>query len=87
MASASSITWYADGDLCEAVIGEPLKWGRPDRESGQVPAWKRGRTVVSIDDGPPCWRVHLDPTERTDRWANPLLCGEPVEVELIAQPE
>jgi len=39
--------------------------------------------VIEINDGPPCWHVFADPSERVDEWANPMLVGvHPLEVEL-----
>ena len=77
------IEWTHDGDECVAEVGQPIKWRKPEdyRKRRRVGAWRYGRTVVAIDDSSgPCWMVFLDPAERPDVWANPLLCGDRAKV-------
>jgi hypothetical protein len=71
------IAWtHSERDECEARVGHPVRWrGHPNKQ-GRFGTWRTGRTVVAIDDGPPCWRVHLEPTEHSDGWANPIRFDE-----------
>jgi hypothetical protein len=78
------ITWRADGDECEAQVGERMRW-RNRRRGGP---WTTGRTVVAVERDPErgVWFVLLAPGElptRGDDWAPALICGrdENVEVE------
>jgi hypothetical protein len=76
------LVWRHDGDECEAVVGKQSRWAPVDRKTGRRRrSWSTGRTVIAIDDGPPCWRVTLDPSERYDGWNNPIYCGDQVVVE------
>ena len=78
---AMKIIWEHDGDECVAEVGRALKWRSHDRKTGRPKQWHYGRTVWMIEPGPTCWNVTLDLTERGDGWANPLLCGDRVNVE------
>lgn len=74
---ALRIIWRHYDDECEAVVGEQLRWAPVDRKTGhRRSSWSSGPTVLAIDDGPPCWRVFLNPEQRAEGWANPIHCGE-----------
>ena len=63
-------------DSARRRVGEPIRWPGPRNMQ------KTGRTVVAIDDGPPCWRVFLSPVEPPDGWPDPILCDLDVEVDV-----
>jgi hypothetical protein len=79
------ITWMHDGDECVAEVGQPLKWQKIDPKMGRPGMLSVGQTVVGISPGPPCWMVVREPTEGRygDGWANPIMCGDTVEVEYL----
>jgi hypothetical protein len=78
---ARRIRWHHNGDECVAEVGKPLKWRSFYRKSGQPMPWKYGRTVWLIEPERPCWSVTLDVSQPPDRWTNPILCGDQVEVD------
>ena len=47
--------------------------------------WKQGRTVIAIEESSGAWSVRLDPEQRSDTWANPIICGTAVKVELSGE--
>jgi hypothetical protein len=83
---ARKITWVHDGDECVAEIGFPLKWRTPDKKrADRFGPWHYGQTVWLIEPGPPCWNVSRDFTQRPDGWAQPLLCGDPTDLEWVEE--
>lgn len=73
-----SIHWVHDGDQCEAEVGQPMKWGRPDKRTQRVTSWKWGANVLRIYRDQYCWRVELE--EPAGYWHNPIMCGDNVTV-------
>lgn len=79
---ARAIKWDHDGDECEAIVGQRMRWrAYPKRNSTRYGPWHHGRTVWQIADGPTTWRVQLSIVERRDVWTDFLMCGDSAQVE------
>jgi hypothetical protein len=73
----SGIRWHHHRDVCEARVGEALRWAPEDTKTGRHGVWRHGATVIAIEHHQ-CWEVKFDPTEPARGWVNPIMCGETV---------
>jgi hypothetical protein len=81
MQEARFIAWvHSERGECEARVGQPIRWRGHADSRGRYAPWRTGRTVLSVTDGPLCWRVHLDPSEPSDGWVDSIMCGNDVDV-------
>jgi hypothetical protein len=84
----SGLRWKHDRDVCEARVGQQLKWAKADDRTGERKGgWHYGSTVTRIYRGV-TWMVELDaPLDHgAGGWANPILAGDRAEVLDQAEP-